>query len=73
MLWYKEAPDAPGSGADAPGMWVTDKTAVKAAYKELFAYDVGDGSPPGTPSPSRRRSARSRRRRRPTTRSSSPT
>ncbi|KOT37008.1 hypothetical protein ADK41_21340 [Streptomyces caelestis] len=43
VLWYKEAPDAPGSGADAPGMWVTDKTAVKAAYKELFAYDVGDG------------------------------
>ncbi|MFJ4472740.1 PQQ-binding-like beta-propeller repeat protein [Streptomyces sp. NPDC089424] len=45
VLWYKEAPDAPGSGADAPGMWVTDKTAVKAAYKELVAYDVGDGNP----------------------------
>ncbi|MFD7685697.1 PQQ-binding-like beta-propeller repeat protein [Streptomyces sp. NPDC059781] len=45
VLWYKEAPDAPGSGAEAPGMWVTDKTAVKAAYKELFAYDVGDGKP----------------------------
>jgi len=45
VLWYKEAPDAPGSGADAPGMWVTDKTAVKAAYKELFAYNVGDGDP----------------------------
>ncbi|MFD7439347.1 PQQ-binding-like beta-propeller repeat protein [Streptomyces sp. NPDC059861] len=45
VLWYKEAPDAPGSGADAPGMWVTDKTAVKAAYKELVAYNVGDGNP----------------------------
>ncbi|MFD7701481.1 PQQ-binding-like beta-propeller repeat protein [Streptomyces caelestis] len=45
VLWYKEAPDAPGSGADAPGMWITDKTAVKAAYKELFAYNVGDGKP----------------------------
>ncbi|MEU9351518.1 PQQ-binding-like beta-propeller repeat protein [Streptomyces griseoloalbus] len=45
VLWYKEAPDAPGSGADAPGMWITDKTAVKAAYKEVFAYDVGDGKP----------------------------
>ncbi|CAL9526467.1 outer membrane protein assembly factor BamB family protein [Streptomyces sp. enrichment culture] len=45
VLWYKEAPDAPGSGADAPGMWVTGKTAVKAAYKELSAYDVADGKP----------------------------
>ncbi|MDT0395310.1 MULTISPECIES: PQQ-binding-like beta-propeller repeat protein [Streptomyces] len=45
VLWYKEAPDAPGSGADAPGMWVTDKTAVKAAYKQLLAFDVGDGKP----------------------------
>ncbi|MET7296562.1 PQQ-binding-like beta-propeller repeat protein [Streptomyces griseoloalbus] len=45
VLWYKEAPDAPGSGADAPGMWITDRTAVKAAYKELFAYNVGDGKP----------------------------
>ncbi|MFV0135386.1 PQQ-binding-like beta-propeller repeat protein [Streptomyces sp. HMX87] len=45
VLWYKEAPDAPGSGADAPGMWITDKTAVKAAYKQLFAYNVGDGKP----------------------------
>ncbi|MEV2234288.1 PQQ-binding-like beta-propeller repeat protein [Streptomyces phaeochromogenes] len=43
VLWYKEAPDAPGSGADAPGMWVTDKVAVKAAYKEVFAYNVDDG------------------------------
>ncbi|MBG0854674.1 PQQ-binding-like beta-propeller repeat protein [Streptomyces spinoverrucosus] len=45
VLWYKEAPDAPGSGANAPGMWITDKTAVKAAYKELVAYNVGDGNP----------------------------
>ncbi|MFF3331535.1 PQQ-binding-like beta-propeller repeat protein [Streptomyces sp. NPDC002888] len=45
VLWYKEAPDAPGSGADAPGMWITDKTAVKAAYKELVAYNVGNGTP----------------------------
>ncbi|MFJ3672282.1 PQQ-binding-like beta-propeller repeat protein [Streptomyces sp. NPDC090106] len=49
VLWYKEAPDAPGSGADAPGMWITDKTAVKAAYKQLFAYDVGDGKPTWDP------------------------
>ncbi|MFJ5265966.1 PQQ-binding-like beta-propeller repeat protein [Streptomyces sp. NPDC088387] len=49
VLWYKEAPDAPGSGADAAGMWITDKTAVKSAYKQLFAYDVGDGSPTWDP------------------------
>ncbi|WP_339129848.1 PQQ-binding-like beta-propeller repeat protein [Streptomyces sp. f51] len=45
VLWYKSAPDAPGSGADAPGMWITGKTAVKAAYKQLFAFNVGDGKP----------------------------
>ncbi|MFF1546921.1 PQQ-binding-like beta-propeller repeat protein [Streptomyces sp. NPDC058291] len=45
VLWYKEAPDAPASGADAPGMWITAKTAVKAAYKAIVAYDVGDGRP----------------------------
>ncbi|WP_282702741.1 PQQ-binding-like beta-propeller repeat protein [Streptomyces sp. CC219B] len=45
VLWYKEAPDAPGSGADAPGLWITDKTAVKAAYKQVFAYDVDGGAP----------------------------
>ncbi|MEU3851961.1 PQQ-binding-like beta-propeller repeat protein [Streptomyces sp. NPDC029554] len=45
VLWYKEAPDAPGSGADAPGMWITDKAAVKAAYKQLLAFNVGDGKP----------------------------
>ncbi|WP_221352130.1 PQQ-binding-like beta-propeller repeat protein [Streptomyces beigongshangae] len=43
VLWYKEAPDAPGSGASAPGMWITDEVAVKAAYKQVFAYDVEDG------------------------------
>ncbi|MFF3419886.1 PQQ-binding-like beta-propeller repeat protein [Streptomyces sp. NPDC002698] len=45
VLWYKSAPDAPGSGADASGMWITGKTAVKTAYKQLFAFDVGDGKP----------------------------
>ncbi|GAA3302718.1 outer membrane protein assembly factor BamB family protein [Streptomyces cinereospinus] len=49
VLWYKEAPDAPGSGADAPGMWITARTAVKAAYKELVAYNVGDGRPTWDP------------------------
>ncbi|WP_149829269.1 PQQ-binding-like beta-propeller repeat protein [Streptomyces tailanensis] len=45
VLWYKSAPDAPGSGAEAPGLWVTDKVAVKAAYKQLFGFNVGDGDP----------------------------
>ncbi|MEU3613920.1 PQQ-binding-like beta-propeller repeat protein [Streptomyces sp. NPDC006872] len=45
VLWYKEAPDAPASGADAPGMWITSKAAVKAAYKDVVAYNVGDGRP----------------------------
>jgi outer membrane protein assembly factor BamB len=45
VLWYKEAPGVPGAGADAPGMWITGKTAVKAVYKQLVAYDVGDGAP----------------------------
>ncbi|MGW0846460.1 outer membrane protein assembly factor BamB family protein [Streptomyces sp. NPDC002787] len=49
VLWYKSAPDAPGSGANAPGLWVTDKVAVKPAYKQLFAYDVGDGNPAWDP------------------------
>ncbi|MFG2603863.1 PQQ-binding-like beta-propeller repeat protein [Streptomyces sp. NPDC048514] len=43
VLWYKSAPDAPGSGADAPGMWITGKTAVKAAYKQVFAFGAADG------------------------------
>ncbi|MGW1890234.1 outer membrane protein assembly factor BamB family protein [Streptomyces sp. NPDC002004] len=45
VLWYKPAPDVPGSGADAPGMWVTKKVAVKAAYKQLSAYNVSNGEP----------------------------
>ncbi|MFE7975179.1 PQQ-binding-like beta-propeller repeat protein [Streptomyces shenzhenensis] len=49
VLWYKSAPDAPGSGADAPGMWITGKTAVKAAYKQVFAYGVADGKPSWDP------------------------
>lgn len=49
VLWYKQAPDAPGSGADAPGMWITGKTAVKAAYKEVVAYNVGNGDPTWNP------------------------
>ncbi|KUN87860.1 hypothetical protein AQJ66_09590 [Streptomyces bungoensis] len=49
VLWYKTAPDAPGSGADAPGMWITGRTAVKAAYKQLFAYRVGNGDPAWDP------------------------
>ncbi|MBL1107267.1 PQQ-binding-like beta-propeller repeat protein [Streptomyces sp. 5-8] len=43
VLWYKPAPDAPASGADAPGMWVSGDTAVKAAYKQVFAFNAGDG------------------------------
>ncbi|GAA3849511.1 outer membrane protein assembly factor BamB family protein [Streptomyces lannensis] len=49
VLWYKEAPEAPGSGADAPGMWVTGKAVVKAAYKQVFAYNIGDGAPAWQP------------------------
>jgi hypothetical protein len=45
VLWYKSAPDAPASGADAPGMWITGQTAVKAAYKQVFAYRAGSGDP----------------------------
>ncbi|GAA3118902.1 outer membrane protein assembly factor BamB family protein [Streptomyces echinatus] len=44
VLWYKPAPDVPASGADAPGMWVSGDTAVKAAYKQVFAFGTGDGS-----------------------------
>ncbi|MCX3060631.1 outer membrane protein assembly factor BamB family protein [Streptomyces beihaiensis] len=43
VLWYKMAPKVPGDGAQAPGMWITGEVAVKAAYKELLAYDVADG------------------------------
>ncbi|MFJ3642490.1 PQQ-binding-like beta-propeller repeat protein [Streptomyces sp. NPDC090108] len=49
VLWYKSAPDAPGSGADAPGMWITGGTAAKAAYKQVFGYRVGDGVPAWDP------------------------
>ncbi|MFF4761205.1 PQQ-binding-like beta-propeller repeat protein [Streptomyces sp. NPDC001292] len=49
VLWYKEAPAAPGGGAEAPGMWITGKTAVKAAYKQVFAYNVADGRPTWEP------------------------
>ncbi|MEU2622561.1 PQQ-binding-like beta-propeller repeat protein [Streptomyces sp. NPDC007157] len=49
VLWYKSAPDAPASGADAPGMWITGRTAVKAAYKQVFAYKVADGDPAWAP------------------------
>ncbi|MFH8221669.1 PQQ-binding-like beta-propeller repeat protein [Streptomyces sp. NPDC018057] len=49
VLWYKEAPDAPNGGAEAPGMWITGKAAVKAAYKQVFAYNVGDGNPTWAP------------------------
>ncbi|MEU2928575.1 PQQ-binding-like beta-propeller repeat protein [Streptomyces sp. NPDC007251] len=49
VLWYKPAPDAPGGGADAPGMWVTGKAVVKAAYKQVFAYGLGDGKPAWSP------------------------
>ncbi|MFF8728201.1 PQQ-binding-like beta-propeller repeat protein [Streptomyces sp. NPDC015171] len=43
VLWYKPAPDAPASGADAPGMWISGGTAVKAAYKQVFAFGTADG------------------------------
>ncbi|MFI9254529.1 PQQ-binding-like beta-propeller repeat protein [Streptomyces sp. NPDC053069] len=49
VLWYQSAPDAPRTGAEAPGMWVTDKAVVKAAYKQVFAYGVGDGKPAWSP------------------------
>ena len=49
VLWYKGAPDAPGKGAKAEGMWITDTVAVKAAYKQLFGYRVNDGKPAWSP------------------------
>ncbi len=30
-------------------MWITDKTVVKPAYKQVFAYNVGDGNPTWAP------------------------
>ncbi|MGW3336795.1 PQQ-binding-like beta-propeller repeat protein [Streptomyces sp. NPDC001009] len=49
VLWYRSAPDAPADGADAPGLWVTEKTAVKAAYKEVVGFRVADGTPAWDP------------------------
>ncbi|NEB81283.1 PQQ-binding-like beta-propeller repeat protein [Streptomyces sp. SID14478] len=43
VLWYKTAPKVSSDGADAPGMWIADKVAVKAAYKEVLGYNIGDG------------------------------
>ncbi|MFC8124557.1 PQQ-binding-like beta-propeller repeat protein [Streptomyces sp. NPDC057302] len=43
VLWYKEAPKVPGSGADAKGTWIKGDIAVKAAYKEITAYNVKTG------------------------------
>ncbi|MCF3125596.1 PQQ-binding-like beta-propeller repeat protein [Streptomyces arenae] len=43
VLWYKEAPKVPGSGGDAPGMWIEGDVVVKAAYKQLLAYNVKTG------------------------------
>ncbi|MEU3554625.1 outer membrane protein assembly factor BamB family protein [Streptomyces fragilis] len=44
LAWYKGAPDAPGDGAKAPGMWVVGDVAVKAAYKQVFGWKAADGS-----------------------------
>ncbi|MGW3492547.1 outer membrane protein assembly factor BamB family protein [Streptomyces sp. NPDC001020] len=49
VLWYKEAPEVPSRGADAPGMWITDKAAVKAAFKQVVAYNVDGGNPTWDP------------------------
>ncbi|MBN0046061.1 PQQ-binding-like beta-propeller repeat protein [Streptomyces actuosus] len=49
VLWYKTAPDVPRSGVDSPGLWITGKAVVKAAYKEVVAYDAGDGRPVWNP------------------------
>ncbi|MFE5207563.1 PQQ-binding-like beta-propeller repeat protein [Streptomyces sp. NPDC056600] len=43
LAWYKGAPDAPGDGAKAPGMWVVGDVAVKAAYKQVFGWKAADG------------------------------
>lgn len=45
VLWYKDAPDAPGNGADAPALWIYEGIAVKPAYQQVFAYDVATGEP----------------------------
>ncbi|MEV1022290.1 PQQ-binding-like beta-propeller repeat protein [Streptomyces sp. NPDC050264] len=43
VLWYKTAPKVGSDGATAPGMWITDKVAAKAAFKEVLGYNVADG------------------------------
>ncbi|MGW1144037.1 outer membrane protein assembly factor BamB family protein [Streptomyces sp. NPDC002454] len=45
VLWYRSAPKVPGSGAEAPGLWVTDDLVVKAAYKQVVGYDATGGEP----------------------------
>ncbi|MGX2995198.1 outer membrane protein assembly factor BamB family protein [Streptomyces sp. JNUCC 64] len=45
VLWYRPAPKVPGSGADAPGMWVTDGLVAKAAYKQVTGHDARTGAP----------------------------
>ncbi|MFF2651816.1 PQQ-binding-like beta-propeller repeat protein [Streptomyces sp. NPDC058045] len=45
VLWFKEAPPVPGNGGDAPGMWITDKVAAKAAFKQIVGYDIEGGAP----------------------------
>ncbi|MBV2356755.1 PQQ-like beta-propeller repeat protein [Streptomyces sp. J2-1] len=49
VLWNKTAPQVPGSGAAAPGLWVTGTAVVKPAYKQVFAYRVTDGGPAWAP------------------------
>jgi outer membrane protein assembly factor BamB len=44
LAWYKGAPDAPGDGAPAPGMWIVGDVAVKAAYKQVFGWKAADGT-----------------------------
>jgi len=43
VLWQKPAPEVPRSGVDAPGLWVTEQVAVKAALTSVTAYAVADG------------------------------
>ncbi|WP_329559579.1 PQQ-binding-like beta-propeller repeat protein [Streptomyces uncialis] len=49
VLWYKQAPKVPGSGADAPEMWVTGTTVAKAAYKQVLGFDAKSGAPAWDP------------------------
>ncbi|NBM20585.1 PQQ-binding-like beta-propeller repeat protein, partial [Streptomyces sp. GC420] len=43
LLWQADAPDAPGSGADAPGLWFAGDVVAKAAYKQIAGYDAASG------------------------------